>query len=101
MLADVGYSDMGGVAEITNGVELTGDIPVTSTFEPSFKCAELTVAELRLRSVADTLSAYYSARSSGDPEIDETVFEKTRDGVKQGWAIGPFDFSKLPKDAAL
>eukprot|EP00438_Fugacium_kawagutii_P023433 Skav223482 [mRNA] locus=scaffold643:15800:17638:+ [translate_table: standard] len=101
MLADLQYHDIGVVDEVIRGVELTGDVPTTGIFESSFKGAEITVDSLKTRSSADRLAAYHSSRSSGDHEIDSTVFEKTSEEVRNGWAIGPIAFENLPQCAVV
>lgn len=101
MLSDVSYQDLAVVDEIAHGVALTGDVPFAGIFEPAFKCAELTVEDLRARSKADRLAAFFASRSSGDPEIDSAVLEKTLQEVQCGWARGPLDLASLPSSAVI
>ena len=101
MLKEANYSDPGVVDEMIAGVSLTGDIPPTGIFDPCFKPAEMSVQKLRERSSSDRLAAFYSARSSGDAEIDRIVFDKTQLEVEQGWARGPIALAELPDNAVV
>eukprot|EP00438_Fugacium_kawagutii_P002538 Skav207754 [mRNA] locus=scaffold181:133572:138810:- [translate_table: standard] len=101
MLESVGYSDLGVVDEVCEGVELTGDIPPSGIFEPTFKAAELTVQSLMANAQADRLAIFHSSRTSGDADIDQEVLSKTRSEVECGWARGPIALSELPASAVV
>ena len=101
ILQEEGYHDLGVFDEVVKGTELTGDVPVTHSFEKVFRPAEITESQLRASAQADRLAAIHSARSSGDREVDDTVYSKTLEEVKAGWAFGPVDSSFLPADAVV
>ena len=101
MLESSGYPDMGVVDEVIGGTELLGEVGVTGIFGSKFKPADITIDELKHALAEDRLSICYSARSSGDEEIDMAVLEKTQEEVDNGWAIGPLELDQLPPEAVL
>ena len=96
-----GYPDKGVFDELAFGTELIGTVPQTGVFEQSFKPALQTKSELIEQSRASNLAIFHSVRSSGDSEVDKTVFEKTLEERDAGWLRGPIDFSELGSDCVL
>jgi len=84
MLAFYHYPDLGVFDEVVSGVCLSGPAPTVPFFEPSFKPAKITEGELAVSARASRVALLASVRSSGDPEIDNEVFNKTMDEVACG-----------------
>ena len=76
-------------------------MPSTGVFDPCFKPALLTRDELFENSAAANKAIYHSVRTSGDPEVDKVVFEKTLEERDAGWLRGPIAFHELGKDCIL
>ena len=96
-----GYPDKGVFDELAFGTELIGTVPQTGVFEQSFKPALQTKGELIEQSNASNLAIFHSVRSSGDLEVDKTVYEKTLEERDAGWLRGPIDFSELGSGCVL
>ena len=101
ILLDLEYPDMGVISELADGTELVGEVPTFGIFEKTFKPAETTVDDLCKASKSIRQKQYYSCRSSGDPEIDELVWNKTQEEVELGWASGPIDVASLPENSVI
>jgi len=96
-----GYPDPGVFEELAFGTELTGSVPLTGVFDPSFKPAVLTECELCERSSESNKAIYHSVRSSGDSEVDTVVFQKTLEERDAGWLRGPIPFRELGRGCVL
>ena len=96
-----GYPDPGVFEELSFGTELTGCVPQTGVFDPAFKPALLTTSELEEQASSSNQVIFRSVRSSGDYEVDETVFQKTLEERDSGWLRGPLPFSELVKGCVL
>ena len=96
-----GYPDPGVFDEVSFGTELTGCVPLTGVFDPAFKPALMTRDELVEQAVASNKAIYRSVRSSGDDEVDTTVFQKTLEERDAGWLRGPIPFHELTHGCVL
>ena len=101
MLTHYGYPDCEVFDEVVQGFELTGTVGHVRCFDPCFKPAKITAAELEGSACAGRQSLLGSVRSSGDAFIDSEVFAKTQDEVNCGWLEGPFELSELPPNAVV
>ena len=101
MLKAAAYPDMDVVEELVRGVPLTGEVKPTGLFEKVFKPAEMSEKFLRSSGEKNRHANFYSCRSSGDAEVDETVFQKTLEEVQLGWARGPISLRDLPKGSVI
>ena len=96
-----GYPDKGVFEELAFGTELTGCVPHTDVFDPSFKPALLTTEELAEQAESSNKAIFRSVRSSGDAEVDAVVFQKTLEERDAGWLRGPVPFNELGKGCVL
>ena len=96
-----GYPDCAVFDEVVSGVGLAGPAPVVESFDPCFKPAKMTVAELSAQAHQSRQVMLASVRSSGDAEIDRTVFDKTQEELDCGWLSGPYNLADLPLDAVV
>ena len=101
MLTHYGYPDCEVFDEVVRGFELSGTVEHVPCFDPCFKPAKITEAELEGSAFASCQSLLGSVRSSGDAFIDSEVFAKTQDEVNCGWLEGPFEPSELPPNAVV
>ena len=101
ILRELGYGDMEVFDEISSGTHLVGEVPARGVFEKKFKSADLTVDQLASLGQSDRRKNFHRCASSGDPEIDKTVYEKTLEEVSMGWAKGPIKYDELPAGAVL
>ena len=89
ILEELKYPDMGVVDELQQGVDLTGDVPVTGMLPGKFNPALLSDRSLALRSSLTHKQSIDAACGSGDHEIDVGVWEQTQDEILSGWLEGP------------
>ena len=101
MLLHYGYPDSEVFGEVIEGVCLSGKAPHVASFEPCFKPAKITEAELASTARSARVGMLASIRSSGDDFIDSEVFSKTQEELACGWLDGPFEASELPEDAVV
>ena len=101
MLIHYGYPDVEVYDEVVDGIHLAGTAPTVPSFDPCFKPAKVSTQELADSAKASRGAMLSSIRSSGDPEIDAAVFEKTLEELSCGWLAGPFEASDLPADAVI
>ena len=101
MLEAAQYPDLGVVGELIEGTTLTGVVPSCPIFEKSFRPAELDERQLREGSRALNKAIFHATTSSGDAEVDATVYEKTLEEVAMGWARGPIHEEDLPSSYVL
>lgn len=101
MLEHYGYPDVEVFDEVTSGIHLAGPAPAVPSFEPCFKPAKVSTEELARSASASRVALLATVRSSGDAEIDATVYEKTVEELSCGWLAGPFEISSLPEEAVV
>ena len=73
-LSELDYPDCEVFDEFLGGTRLVGEVPVCGIFEKRFKPAELTVQQLSAMSGAEKRKNFHRCCSSGDPEVDITVY---------------------------
>ena len=101
MLQFYGYPDLEVFEEVCRGTRLAGAAPVVPSFDPCFKPAKLTLKELGASAGTSRTALLATVRSSGDVEIDETVFQKTLEELDCGWLEGPIPVEDLPDNAIV
>lgn len=101
MLHYYGYPDCEVFDEVVSGIDLAGPVSVVAAFDPCFKPAKLSVTELAQTAKASRVALLRTVKSSGDAEIDSTVFAKTLEELECGWLEGPFEPDSLPDSAVV
>eukprot|EP00435_Cladocopium_sp_Y103_P054817 s1566_g18.t1 len=101
IIRDTHYPDTGVFDELAFGTDLVGDVPFTGVFDSSFKPALITTEELIENAPASNKMIFRSVRSSGDPEVDDTVFQKTLEERDAGWLRGPIPFHEIGESCVL
>ena len=95
MLQFYGYPDCEVFGEVVEDIDLAGPVEAVPAFDPCFKPAKLSLAELAQTAKASRVAMLQTVRSSGDAEIDSTVFAKTLEELDCGWLEGPFGLADL------
>ena len=101
MLQHYGYPDCEVFDEVIAGIDLAGPVAAVPAFDPCFKPAKLSLSELAQTAKASRVAMLQTVRSSGDAEVDSTVFAKTLEELDCGWLEGPFEPGDLPADAVV
>eukprot|EP00435_Cladocopium_sp_Y103_P041947 s405_g11.t1 len=101
MLEYYRYPDLAVVDEVVEGVRLGGAAAHVPFFEPSFKPASMTLEELASNAIPSRTALLATVRSSGDPDMDSEIYDKTLAELDCGWLDGPYEVSELPDDAVV
>ena len=101
ILEEVGHEDTDLHLEVARGFDLSGPIPRSGVYKKRKKPGNLSRAELRRRAGTVRKTIYASTKSSGDPEIDDAVFEATTKEKESGWLHGPYTLEEIPLDASV
>ena len=101
LLDEAGHGDIGLVEDITRGFDLTGALPRSGVFNQKFRPASMTCEDLREVSNLSRSVLLESVQSSGDEEIDLSLFAATLKEVEKGFIQGPIDKEDLPAGSTL
>ena len=101
LLTEAGHEDTGLVEDITRGFDLTGALPRSGVFNQKFRPASMTCEDLRNVSNLSRSVLLESVQSSGDKEIDLSLFSATLKEVEKGFIQGPIDKEDLPAGSTL
>ena len=101
LLDEAGHEDTGLVEDIKRGFDLTGALPRSGVFNQKFRPASMTCEDFRKVSNLSREALLESVQSSGDKEIDLSLFETTLKEVEKGFTQGPINKEELPAGSAL
>ena len=102
ILRDESYPDMGLVDDLKRGFDLVGELPESGGVLPQkFVPATMAVAELSSNAARARFALKGSNASSGDPDLDTKLYQKTLDEVDKGWLRGPLEWSDLESNAVV
>ena len=101
LLEEAGHEDTGLVEDIKRGFDLTGALPRSGVFNQKFRPASVTCEDLRKVSNLSREVLLESVRSSGDKEIDLSLFTATLKEVEKGFIQGPINKGELPVGSTL
>ena len=101
LIKDSGHEDHTLVDDLTKGFDLTGALPRSGVFSQKFRPASMTCDDLRKISEISKSVIIESLQSSGDPELDQDLFEATMKEVTKGFLEGPVCRSSLPPGSTL
>ncbi len=101
LLVETGFPDLGVIDELTLGVNLVGDVPVTGMLPFKYKPALIAEEALSKHAAFVRPSVVHSCCSSGDRSIDLEVWNKTLDEVSSGWLEGPLEAEAVPLDSCI
>ena len=83
------------VEDIKRGFDLTGALPTSGVFNQKFRPASMTCEDLRTVSNLSREVLLASVQSSGDKEIDLSLFTTTLKEVEKGFIQGPINREEL------
>eukprot|EP00435_Cladocopium_sp_Y103_P016771 s176_g4.t1 len=101
LMEDTEASDTNLFSDLCNGFDLTGALPESNSFAKRFKPAQLPTDALRGIAKKSREALLVSIKSSGDPMLDNGVYEATMKEVDRGFVVGPIDPDSLPHGATL
>ena len=102
LLHESGHEDTGLVEDITRGFDLTGALPKKSgVFNQKFRPASMTCEDLRKVSDLSRGVLLESVQSSGDKEVDLSLFAATLKEVEKSFIQGPINKEDLPAGSTL
>ena len=91
----------GLVEDITRGCDLTGALPKSGVFNQKFRPASMTCEDLRKVSDLSRGVLLESVQSSGDKEVDLSLFAATLKEVEKCFIQGPINKEDLPAGSTL
>ena len=100
LLEEAGHEDTGLVEDIKRGFDLTG-ADQTGVFNQKFRPASMACEDLRKVSNLSRDVLLESVQSSGDKEIDLSLFTATVNEVEKGFIKGPISKEELPVGSTL
>ena len=98
---EAGHEDTSLVEDIKRGFDLTGALPRSGVFNQKFRPASMTCEDLRKVSNLSREVLLESVQSSGDKEIDLSLFTATLKGVEKGFIQGPINEEELHAGSTL
>jgi hypothetical protein len=101
MLEMTNFPDMQVVDELQHGASLTGQVPPTGMLPGKFSPAIATVEEVCNNACRVRPMLASESLSSGDPQIDEVVWQKTMEEVDRGWLLGPLPPGEVPANQPI
>ena len=101
LLDEAGHEATGLVEDIKRGFDLTGALPRSGVFNQKFRPASMTCEDFRKVSNLSREALLASVQSSGDKEIDLSLFETTLKEVEKGFIQGPINKDELPAGSTL
>ena len=101
LLEEAGHEDTGLVEDIKRGFDLTGALPRSGVFNQKFRPASMTCEDLRKVSNLSRDVLLESVQSSGDKEIDLSLFTATLKEVEKGFIKGPTSKEEIPAGSTL
>ena len=101
LLEEAGHGGTSLVEGIKKRFDLTGALPRSGVFNQKFRPASMTCEDLRKVSNLSRDVLLESVRSSGDKEVDISLFAKTLKEVEKGFIKGPINREELPAGSTL
>jgi hypothetical protein len=101
MLEETQFPDLQVVDELQQGASLTGQVPPTGMLPGKFSPAISTVEEVCDNACRIRPMLAKESLSSGDPHVDEVVWQKTMEEVDRGWLLGPLPPGEVPDNQPI
>ena len=89
LIHEAGHEDSSSVDDLKKGFDLTGALPRSGVFSQKFRPANMTCEDLRRASDLSRTVLLGSVQSSGDKELDPSLFEATMKEVDKGFHTRP------------
>ena len=101
VIRESGHEDLTLVDDLKRGFDLTGAFPRFRVFSQKFRQASMSCDDLRRVSDLGRTVLLDSVQSSGEKELDVSLFEATLKEVEEGFIQGTIDKSELPAGSTL
>ena len=101
LIKQEGYDDQTLADDIELGFDLVGDSPASSVLPSKLVPATISKEDLLRHSEKANKALRYMTRSSGDPDLDQGLWDKTQLEVEKGWLRGPLCWDELPNGSAV
>ena len=101
LIKQEGYDDTTLADDIELGFDLVGDSPTSSVLPSKLVPATISKEDLLRHSEKGNKALRYMTRSSGDPNLDQGLWDKTQLEVERGWLRGPIPWDDLPNGSAV
>ena len=95
LLQHCGYPDVQVIDDIIKGLALTGTLPSSGVYPEKLRPATITVEQLRNGARWTRRGLLERVLSSGDPELDETIWKEAIEEKDKGWLDGPYSEEQL------
>ena len=96
-----GYEDQRLADDVEHGFSLVGDSPASTVLPPKLVPATISKDDLCRNADKANKALRFMTRSSGDLELDESLWAKTQAEVEKGWLVGPIPWDQLPAGSAV
>ena len=101
LIREDGHEDLTLVDDLKKGFDLTGALPRSGVFSQKFRPASMSCDDLRRVSDLGREVFLESVQSSGDKDLDASLFEATLKEVEKGFIQGPISKNELPAGSTL
>ena len=96
LIHEAGQEDLSLVDDLKNGFDLTGVLPRSGVFSQKFRPASMSCDDLRRVFDLGLEVFLESVQSSGDKDLDASLFEATMKEVEKGFIQGLISKSEFP-----
>ena len=101
MVQSLGFPDGEVVSELKDGASLVGTVPLTNMLPSKFVPALLSESMLSLQAPLVRSRFEGPSKGSGDPELDDSVWQQTLAEVDSNWLEGPLGLDQVPISSPL
>ena len=101
ILEDINYEDKDVWKLLAEGVPLEGEIPISGVFAKKFRPAVITPEGLRSMAPVINQANLKAVKLTEDKDLDEQLWEKTKEEIEKGWISSPQCVTKVPFDYPL
>ena len=102
IIQDESYVDVNVAADMAKGFSLVGEVPEAGgRLPPKLVPAAMAVQQLDDNAERARHAIRTSARTSGDLDVDQQLYDKTLAEVERGWLMGPLPWDSLEENAVV
>eukprot|EP00435_Cladocopium_sp_Y103_P070288 s2538_g35.t1 len=96
LICESGHQDLTLVSDLARGFDLTREPPRSGVFQNHLRPAKVSCENVRSLAKLSKDSILRTVTSSGDGELDSSLWEATRKEVKKGFLEGLLNVAELP-----
>ena len=96
-----GYDDASLADDLIAGFSLVGDVPKSNVLPQKMSPSTLSTSELQSNAARANKALRYMTRSSGDPDLDRKLWDRTQLELQKGWLLGPYSWDELPPSSVV